>query len=65
MHLWLWDYASYRHGPPMRKAQYAFHVVMLLVGLFMTVGGAYSTIKTIIDQYATGQVSSAFSCQDK
>lgn len=38
---------------------------MLLIGLFMTVGGAYAMIQTIIDQYAANLVSSAFSCADK
>lgn len=48
-----------------QKAQWVFHWVMLLVGGFMTVGGAYAIIKTIIDQYATGAVGSAFSCANK
>lgn len=38
---------------------------MLVVGLFMTVAGAYTSIKSIADQYAAGTVSSAFSCADK
>lgn len=38
---------------------------MLAIGLFMTIGGAYTSIKSIADQYAAGTVSSAFSCADK
>lgn len=65
MHLWLWDFARYRKGSMWQKTQWAFHLVMLLVGGFMTVGGAYAIIQTIIDQYATGAVGSAFSCANK
>ncbi|KAL7418624.1 hypothetical protein Q5752_007082 [Cryptotrichosporon argae] len=62
MHLWLHDFGHYRSGPLLHKAAWAFHVLMLLMGLFMTVGGAYAMIQTIIDSYAAGTVSSAFSC---
>lgn len=65
MHLWLWDYADHRKGTLVQKLKWLFHAVMLLVGLFMTVGGAYAMIKTIISQYDAGLVSSAFSCADK
>jgi hypothetical protein len=65
MHLWLWDYADHRKGTLVQKLQWAFHLVMLLVGCFMTVGGAYAIIKTIISEYATGAVGSAFSCANK
>lgn len=65
MHLWLYDFADYRKQSLVRKAQWAFHLIMLLVGVFMSVGGAYAMIQTIITEYATGQVSSAFSCADK
>ncbi|KAL7623254.1 hypothetical protein AAE478_006935 [Parahypoxylon ruwenzoriense] len=33
-------------------------------GLFITVGGTYSTVLTIRDAYATGLIGSAFSCED-
>ncbi|KAK1925999.1 transmembrane amino acid transporter protein-domain-containing protein [Papiliotrema laurentii] len=62
MHLWLWDFADHRKGTMVQKLTWGFHVIMLLVGLFMTVGGAYAMIKTIIMEYATGAVTSAFSC---
>jgi hypothetical protein len=65
MHLWLYDFGHLRKESIKGKFQYAFHATMLLVGLFMTFGGAYAMIKTIIDQYAAGAVSSAFSCADK
>lgn len=65
MHLWLWDYADYRKGTIVQKSLWAFHAIMLLVGGFMTVGGAYAIIQLIIGQYATGAVGSAFSCANK
>lgn len=65
MHLWLYDFADYRKQGLVKKLQWLFHLVMLVVGLFMTVAGAYTSIKSIADQYAAGTVSSAFSCADK
>lgn len=65
MHLWLWDFADHRKGTMLQKLTWLFHVVMLVVGLFMTVGGAYAMIKTIIMEYQTGAVASAFSCANK
>jgi hypothetical protein len=65
MHLWLWDFADHRKGTVKQKAAWTFHVVMLLVGLFMTIGGAYAMITTIKGQYDSGAVSSSFSCADK
>lgn len=44
---------------------FAFHCIMLLIGLFMTFAGGYAMIKSIADQYASGQIVSAFSCADK
>jgi len=65
MHLWLWDFAGHRKGSLKQKSAWGFHAVMLLVGLFMTVGGTYAMIQTIIGQYASGAVTSAFSCANK
>lgn len=59
MHLWLYDFADYRKQGLVKKLQWLFHLVMLVVGLFMTVAGAYTSIKSIADQYAAGTVSSA------
>jgi hypothetical protein len=65
MHLWLWEFNDYRKQSPLRKAQWAFHAIVLVIGIFMCVGGTYAMVQTIIDQYRAGVVSSAFSCADK
>lgn len=65
MHLWLYDFAEYRKGTAAKRAVWAAHVVILLAGLFLTIGGSYAMIRTIYEEYATGKISSAFSCADK
>lgn len=65
MHLWLYDFGHRRHEGPKGMMLFIFHCLMLVVGLFMTFGGGYAMIKTIFDQYASGLISSAFSCADK
>jgi hypothetical protein len=65
MHLWLYDFGHCRKESLLGKAKWAFHAIMLLIGLFMTVGGAYAMIMTINNQFKTGLVDSPFSCADK
>ncbi|OQV05494.1 hypothetical protein CLAIMM_10221 [Cladophialophora immunda] len=40
------------------------HIGIFVLGLLITVGGTYANVVSIIDQYRTGQVGSAFSCVD-
>ncbi|WWC62253.1 uncharacterized protein I303_104849 [Kwoniella dejecticola CBS 10117] len=65
MTLWLYDFGNYRKGNVAKKSLWFFHVLFIFIGLFMTVGGSYTMIQTIIDAYATGSVDRAFSCADK
>ncbi|KAI0885529.1 amino acid transporter [Annulohypoxylon maeteangense] len=62
--LWLFDFSHYRTGSLWQKSQYFFHWFLVVLGLFITVGGTYSTILAIKDAYATGLIGSAFSCAD-
>ncbi|KAI1764158.1 amino acid transporter [Hypoxylon sp. FL1150] len=62
--LWLFDFGYYRTGSLWQKTQYIFHWCLVFLGLFITVGGTYSTVLTIKDAYATGLIGSAFSCAD-
>ncbi|KAI1380737.1 amino acid transporter [Hypoxylon crocopeplum] len=62
--LWLFDFGHYRTGSIWQRLQYSFHWFLVVLGLFITVGGTYSTILSIKDAYATGLIGSAFSCAD-
>ncbi|KAI1211680.1 amino acid transporter [Annulohypoxylon truncatum] len=62
--LWLFDFSYYRTGSLWQRLQYFFHWFLIVLGLFITVGGTYSTILAIKDAYATGLIGSAFSCAD-
>ncbi|WRT68118.1 uncharacterized protein IL334_005093 [Kwoniella shivajii] len=65
MTLWLYDFGHYRKGSMGQKALWVFHVLFIGIGAFMTVGGSYTMIQTIISSYAAGTVDRAFSCADK
>ncbi|KAJ5317889.1 hypothetical protein N7508_002397 [Penicillium antarcticum] len=62
--LWLYSHRDYWRGDAPRKMMYAFHVFLVLLGLFMAVGGTYGVVVQIKDAYADGEISSAFSCAD-
>ncbi|KAI8942502.1 hypothetical protein NX059_000566 [Plenodomus lindquistii] len=62
--LWLYDHADYWRGNALHKIMYALHVLLILIGLFLTVGGTYGVIVQIKDAYRDGTISSAFSCAD-
>lgn len=62
--LWIYDHQPYRQASTAKAALYYGHCLMALVGLFMTVGGTYGVVQQIIDAYANGEISEAFSCAD-
>lgn len=62
--LWVYSHGEYLKGNVLRKAMYGLHVLLILLGLFMTVGGTYGVIVQINEAYRDGQISSAFSCAD-
>ncbi|PWN26708.1 hypothetical protein BDZ90DRAFT_190287 [Jaminaea rosea] len=50
---------------PLRRTIYCWAAALTFIGgLFVTVGGVYATIDSIIQSYANGTVGSAFSCAD-
>jgi len=61
---WLYDHWDYRKGSMLQMGAWAVFVLSFLIGIFMTVGGTYSTVQLIIDAYATGAIGRAFSCAD-
>lgn len=62
--LWLYSHRDYWAGNLVRKLLFVFHILLVLLGLFMAVGGTYGVIVQINQAYADGQISSAFSCAD-
>ncbi|OQD74182.1 hypothetical protein PENDEC_c012G01829 [Penicillium decumbens] len=63
-YLWMYEHKDYRSGTLSKQAVYWLHVLLLLIGAFMTVGGFYGVIQSILDAYRNGEIGSAFSCAD-
>ncbi|GJN88359.1 hypothetical protein Rhopal_001324-T1 [Rhodotorula paludigena] len=63
--LWLWDFGrEYSRGPIHKKLFAAMHVLIILIGAFQVVGGAYAAIQSIRNAYDAGTVANPFSCAD-
>ncbi|KAH9892252.1 amino acid transporter [Xylariomycetidae sp. FL2044] len=62
--LWLYDFRHYYRGSLRQKLQYSFHCFLIVLGLFICIGGTYSTVLSIKEAYASGVIGSAFSCAD-
>lgn len=63
-YLWIFDHKEYRTGSLGKMVIYWLHWVLIALAAFLTVGGTYGVIQQVIDAYASGQISSAFSCAD-
>ncbi|KAF9891204.1 hypothetical protein FE257_004768 [Aspergillus nanangensis] len=62
--LWVYTHDHYRKGGLYRMAVYGFHVFLVLLGLFMMVGGTYGVIVQILKAYNSGKIDKVFSCAD-
>jgi hypothetical protein len=62
--LWLHDHGDWKRGGVVKKAAYYGHWLLILLGVFVCVGGTYAVINSIITSYASGLIGSAFSCAD-
>ncbi|KAL5116334.1 hypothetical protein ACEQ8H_005792 [Pleosporales sp. CAS-2024a] len=63
--LWLHDHGEWRRGSSLwNKVAYHGHWFLILLGLFVCVGGTYAVIKSIMAAYASGLIGSAFDCAD-
>ncbi|RDW72884.1 hypothetical protein BP6252_06791 [Coleophoma cylindrospora] len=62
--LWIYDHGHYRSGSIAGKLAYWLHWLVIILGVFMTIGGTYGVIVQIINAYHDGQIDSAFSCAD-
>lgn len=51
---WLSDFNSWRKGPILKQTAWLVHVLLILIGAFLTVAGTYTTVQAIIDAYAQG-----------
>ncbi|KAI8212629.1 hypothetical protein K4K52_007579 [Colletotrichum sp. SAR 10_76] len=62
--LWMQDFSSYKSGSMKQKGAYGFHILIVLVGLFMVIAGTYSVAVSIKDAYASGLITKVFDCAD-
>ncbi|KIX05270.1 uncharacterized protein Z518_06142 [Rhinocladiella mackenziei CBS 650.93] len=53
---WIYDHADYLRRSIGRKAVFVFHVLLILIGRTLSVGGTYSTVKLIIGAYKVGNI---------
>ncbi|KAK1772066.1 transmembrane amino acid transporter [Phialemonium atrogriseum] len=63
-YLWIYDHQHYRRGSLLQRTAYWLNWLMILLAVFLTIGGTYGVIQQIIDAYANGEIASAFSCAD-
>ncbi|KIW18344.1 hypothetical protein PV08_02632 [Exophiala spinifera] len=62
--LWMYDFKGYRSGSTVQKLSYGAHIMIVLVGLFMVVGGTYGVAVSIRDAFDNGLISKVFDCAD-
>lgn len=62
--LWIYDHAEYWRGSWWQRVMYGLHVILILISIFLTIGGTYGVIVQILDAYREGLIDSAFSCAD-
>lgn len=54
--LWFYDHWHYKAGTLVQKGIFVIHVLIILIGLFMTVGGTYGVILLIKEAYDNGTI---------
>lgn len=63
-YLWIYDHGHYRTGSWKQAMIYWLHWLLILLGVFLTIGGTYGVVQNIIDAYANGTIGRAFDCAD-
>ncbi|KAF9875240.1 neutral amino acid permease [Colletotrichum karsti] len=63
-YLWVYDHQHYRQGSWWKVMVYWLNWLMILLAVFLTIGGTYGVVQNIIDAYANGLIGGAFSCED-
>ncbi|GKZ23010.1 hypothetical protein AbraIFM66951_001240 [Aspergillus brasiliensis] len=64
---WLWVYSHgeyWKSGGLVKRVVYLLHIGLIVLGLFMTVGGTYGVIVQIMNAYRDGEIDGVFSCAD-
>ena len=61
---WLYSHSKLWKGSPLEKSVFMLHILLVVLGAFMAAGGTYGTVMQINEAYASGMISSAFSCAD-
>lgn len=56
MVLWFYDHPGWVKGTVKQRLLFAFHLLIALIGAFLSVAGTYSTVELIIDAYATDAI---------
>ncbi|PKY05992.1 transmembrane amino acid transporter [Aspergillus campestris IBT 28561] len=63
--LWIFDHGEWRtSSSPVKMVVYYLHWVWVLIGVFMTVGGTYGILQSVVDAYRSGDIGGTFSCAD-
>lgn len=62
--LWLFDHGEWRTASTVKVLVYYMHCFWILIGVFMTIGGTYGIIQSVIGDYRSGTIGSAFDCAD-
>ncbi|KAI8314463.1 N amino acid transport system protein [Colletotrichum sp. SAR11_59] len=63
-YLWVYDHQHYRQGSWWKVLVYWLNWLLIILAVFLTIGGTYGVVQNIIDAYANGLIGGAFACAD-
>lgn len=63
-YLFIYDHQHYRKGTFWMAVVYYLNWLLIPLAGFLTVGGTYGVIQSVIDAYANGEIGGVFSCAD-
>lgn len=61
--IWLYDHGHWIRGGLMEKTVWTLHILMILFGAFLCVGGTYGTVKEILSAYSEGLIGECFASE--
>lgn len=62
--LWFCMHPGHRTGSANMQAMWWLHVLLFVLGLFVTIAGTYAAVVSIIEQFQNGSIGSPFQCAD-